>query len=93
MATVLQGMQGEDLGSLQGAASPPPCGGCATAPVYLQQKEGKSGWWKLRDTKCDFVYPLSLVIKCLGGGGYKSGDLIVPIMDKQPSPSGGQVNT
>jgi hypothetical protein len=47
----LQGMGGEHLGSLQGAASLPPCGGCATAPVYLRQKGGKSGWWKLWDTK------------------------------------------
>jgi hypothetical protein len=43
--------------------------------------------------KCDSVDPLSLVIKCLGGRGYKSGDLVVPIINKQPSPSGGQVNT
>jgi hypothetical protein len=43
--------------------------------------------------KCDSVDPLSLVIKCLGGGGYKSGDLVVLIINKRPSPSGGQVNT
>jgi hypothetical protein len=43
--------------------------------------------------KCDSVYPLRLVIKCLGGGGYESGDLVVLIIDKQPSPSGSQVNT
>jgi hypothetical protein len=34
-AMVLQGMQREHLGSLQGAAKPPPCGGCATALVYF----------------------------------------------------------
>jgi hypothetical protein len=43
--------------------------------------------------KCDSVDPLSLVIKCLGEGGYELGDLIVLIITKQPSPSGGQVNT
>jgi hypothetical protein len=43
--------------------------------------------------KCDSVDTLSLVIKCLGGGGYELGDLLVPFIDKEPSPSGGQVNT
>jgi hypothetical protein len=28
-----------------------------------------------------------------GGGAHESGDLVVLIIDKQPSPSGGQVNT
>jgi hypothetical protein len=46
-----------------------------------------------RVQKCDSIDPLSLKIKCLGGGGYKSGDVIVLIIDKQPPPSGGQVNT
>jgi hypothetical protein len=31
--------------------------------------------------KCDSVDPLSLVIKCLGGG-YESGDLVVLIINK-----------
>jgi hypothetical protein len=43
--------------------------------------------------KCDSVDPLSLVIKCLKGGGDKSGDLVVQIINKQPPPSGCQVNT
>jgi hypothetical protein len=43
--------------------------------------------------KCDSVDPLSLVIKCLEGGGYELGDLVVLIIDKRPFPSGGQVNT
>jgi hypothetical protein len=38
--------------------------------------------------KSDSVDPLSLVIKCLGGGGFKSWVLVVLIIT-----SGGQVNT
>jgi hypothetical protein len=41
--------------------------------------------------KCDSVYPLSLVIKCLGEG-HESGNLVVATIDKLPFPSGGQVN-
>jgi hypothetical protein len=43
--------------------------------------------------KCDSVDSLSLVIKCLVGEGHKSGDLVVPTIDKRPFPSRGQVNT
>jgi hypothetical protein len=43
--------------------------------------------------KCNSIGPLSLVIKCLEGGRYESGDLVVPMIDKRPSPSEGQLNT
>jgi hypothetical protein len=45
--------------------------------------------------KCDSMYSLSLVIKCLGGEGYKSRDLKVLSSDvnKPPFLPGGQVNT
>jgi hypothetical protein len=46
-----------------------------------------------RIQKCESVDPLSLVIKCLGGEGQESGDLVVLTINKQPFPSGGQVNT
>jgi hypothetical protein len=42
---------------------------------------------------CHSVDPLSIIIKCLRGEGHKSGDLVVPTIDKRPFPSGGQVNT
>ncbi len=37
------GNAGRTVGLFVGAALPPPYGGCATAPVYLRQKGGKSG--------------------------------------------------
>ncbi len=60
----------------------------------LPLTNGRQFWWVEITVykKCDSVDPLSLVIKCLGGG-YKLGDLVVLIIDKQPPPSRGQVNT
>jgi hypothetical protein len=43
--------------------------------------------------KCDSVDPLSLVIKCLGGGGHELGDSKVRTFGKRPLPPGDQVNT
>ncbi len=43
--------------------------------------------------KCDSVEPLSLVIKCLGGGGHESEDSKVRTFEKRPSLSRDQVNT
>jgi hypothetical protein len=68
----------------------------AAVPLPLStsdKKEASLAGGNCRIQKCDSVDPLSLVIKCLGGGGYKLGDLVVLIMDKRPSPFGGQVNT
>ena len=68
------------------AAVPPPL-----FPSDKREASLAGGNWGIQ--KCDSVDPLSLVMKCLGGGGHESGDLVVLIIDKQPSPSGGQVNT
>jgi hypothetical protein len=63
-------------------------------PLFTSDKrEASLAGGNCRIQKCDSVDPLSLVIKCLRRGGYESGDLVVLIIDKQPSPSGGQVNT
>jgi hypothetical protein len=43
--------------------------------------------------KCDSVDPLSLVIKCLGGGGHELEDSIVRTFGKRPLSPGDQVNT
>jgi hypothetical protein len=78
-------MQGEYLGSPQGAALP---------PLFTSDKwEASLVGGNHGIQKCDSVDPLSLVIKCLGGGGSESGDLVVLIINKQPSPSGSQVKT
>jgi hypothetical protein len=69
VAMVLQGMWGEHLGSLQGRL----CGPLAAAvppPLFTSDKREESLVGGNRGVqKCDFVDPLSLVIKCLGGGG------------------------
>jgi hypothetical protein len=63
-------------------------------PLFTSDKRVASlAGGNCRIQKCDSVDPLSLVIKCLGGGEYESGDLVVLIINKQPSPSGGQFNT
>ncbi len=43
--------------------------------------------------KCDSVDPLSLVIKCLGGGVARVGGLDSRYVDTRPFPPGDQVNT
>jgi hypothetical protein len=73
-----------------------PLGAAVPPPLFTSNKREVSLDGGNRGIqKCDSIDPLSLVIKCLGGGGYEyeSGDLVVPIIDKQPSPSVGQVNT
>jgi hypothetical protein len=71
-----------------------PLAGAVPPPLFTSDKRDASlvgGNCGIQ--KCDSVDLLSLVIKCLGGGVYKLGDLVVLIINKQPAPSGGQVNT
>jgi hypothetical protein len=46
---------------------------CVKTLIDLFCKGSASGGWKLRGKQCDSVDPLSLVIKCLGGGGTSRG--------------------
>jgi hypothetical protein len=71
-----------------------PLAAAVPPPLFTSDKrEASLAGGNFRIQKCDYVDPLSLVIRCLGGGGDESGDLVVLIINKQPSPSGGQVNT
>ena len=72
---------------------PPSCGDCVKTLLIFSARGTHLEGGNCGVQKCDFVNPLSLVIKCLWGGGHELGDLRVRTFDKRPSSPGDQVNT